>query len=303
MLLGKLKLAIKSCNAETVRTLLDEVKVEDKTFDINAPFSSPLMGVYGDTLLGEAASEGRIEIIRMLVKNYNANVNVRALWGTPIEQAVGHGHAETVRMLVKECHADFSTANILGQTPVWIAASLGRTATVRVLVQECGADINVSDHDDRSTLGIAVIWGHTDTVELLLNECYANVADVNKPDRNGYTPIWWAAAGFAGGNCQSMVRMLRKMLASRNFKGNRHLKKTVSNCPICLQDIAPDNSMVLRPCGHQVCKSCNIQLGVNYLPSVARLCPICRTLVEERTPLRQTPDYVRIRSRFCVQVP
>ena len=294
MLLGKLKVAIKSCNAETVRTLLDEVKVEDKTFDINAPFSS-----MGNTLLCEAASEGRIEIIRMLVKNYNANVNVRALWGTPIEQAVEKGHAETVRMLVKECHADFSTANILGQTPVWIAASLGRTATVRVLVQECGADINVSDHDDRSTLGIAVIRGHTDIVELLLNECYANVADVNKPDRNGYTPIWAAAAG----NCQSMVRMLRKMLASRNFEGNRHLKKTVSNCPICLEDMAPDNSMVLRPCGHQVCKSCNVQVAVNDLPSVARSCPIYRTLVKERTPLIKTPDYVRIRSRYCVQVP
>ena len=145
--------------------------------------------------------------------------------------------------------------------------------------------------------------GHTDTVELLLNECYANVADVNKPDRNGYTPIWWAGEGLAGGNCQSMVRMLRKMLASRNFEGNRHLKKTVSNCPICLEDIAPDNSMVLRPCGHQVCKRCNIQVAVNNLPSVARLCPICRTLVEERTELIKTPDYVRIRSRFCVQVP
>lgn len=209
-----LRVAITYCDTETVGMLLDEVKAKDKTFDINAPLS----GLSGINALCEAASAGRIETVRMLVNKYKADVNSISPFGTPIYLAAQKGHTETVRVLVKEFNADFWTPNNDGVTPVWIAASRGYTTTVRVLVKEFGADINVSDRYGRSTLGTAVQWGHAETVYMLLQECDANVADVDIPDKQGYTPLRTAAMRKdLGKDCEDMVRMLQKMRIPQKF--------------------------------------------------------------------------------------
>jgi len=76
--------------------------------------------------------------------------------------------------------------------PLQVAAYCNRPNMVKVLVQH-GAKVNFSNllHGSRTPICIASRHGDTDTVQML---CDLH-ADVNKADKDGCTPMLWAAAG------------------------------------------------------------------------------------------------------------
>jgi ankyrin repeat protein len=61
-------------------------------------------------------------------------------------QAAEGGHIAVVRTLVTEHHADVNVTNLEGATPLFIAAQLNRVAVVELLLQH-GANPNVAKRD------------------------------------------------------------------------------------------------------------------------------------------------------------
>eukprot|EP01138_Halocafeteria_seosinensis_P015867 gb/GECG01016192.1/.p1 GENE.gb/GECG01016192.1/~~gb/GECG01016192.1/.p1 ORF type:complete len:134 (+),score=14.69 gb/GECG01016192.1/:1-402(+) len=64
---------------------------------------------------------------------------------TPLHYAASHGKAQIVRTLIREFGADTDVENILGYTPLHYAAQNGNVAIVQVLTQEFGAKVESRD--------------------------------------------------------------------------------------------------------------------------------------------------------------
>ena len=64
---------------------------------------------YGWTALEISAINGRTEIVRMLVTDHGADVNLKNINNhfTPLENAIEGGHLETVMVMMEELDAQF----------------------------------------------------------------------------------------------------------------------------------------------------------------------------------------------------
>jgi ankyrin repeat protein len=134
---------------------------------------------------------GKLEVVRFLVKEAGANVNQAASDGTtPLVLAAQEGQLAVVLFLAKELGADINQAKHDGATPLYIAAQKGNTAVVQYLVKECGADVNQTTDDGCTPLMAAVQFGQLAVVQCLVKECGA---DVNQARPNGATPLMVAS--------------------------------------------------------------------------------------------------------------
>ena len=172
--------------------------------------------------LHTAAIDGRADVVRVLVREFGALVEVFR-WSdgwAPLHLAAAEGHVDVVRVLV-ELGANVSTArrgrtylhaaatcarayvapvfrggssrsrNDDGWAPLHCAASKGRAETVRVLVKELGAVVNVVGVHGWTPLHSAAAEGHPDTVRVLVRELGM---DVNSEQNDGWAPLHWATA-------------------------------------------------------------------------------------------------------------
>eukprot|EP01138_Halocafeteria_seosinensis_P015868 gb/GECG01016193.1/.p1 GENE.gb/GECG01016193.1/~~gb/GECG01016193.1/.p1 ORF type:complete len:212 (+),score=24.79 gb/GECG01016193.1/:1-636(+) len=90
---------------------------------------------------------------------------------TPLHYAASHGKAQIVRTLIREFGADTDVENILGYTPLHYAAQNGNVAIVQVLTQEFGAKVESRDSMWGETpLHFAASKGHCDIVRLLVED-------------------------------------------------------------------------------------------------------------------------------------
>jgi ankyrin repeat protein len=89
-----------------------------------------------------AAQENLVDAIRLLVKEFGANVNEATELGVPLFIAAGNGNLAAVHCLVKEFGADVNRAREDDGTPLFVAAQNGRVDVVRCLMEEFGAVYN-----------------------------------------------------------------------------------------------------------------------------------------------------------------
>ena len=179
--------------------------------DPNAPLTPA-----GDTALMLAARTGKSDAIRLLLEA-RADVNARENWGgtTALMWAVAQGHAEAARLLIA-AGADVNARShyvaaangrgFEGRTPVasrtdekveefasgWLtplmfASRDGGLDLVRILVG-AGADVDAVAGDGKTALALAIFNGNYDVASFLVE----NKADVNKPDAQRFTPLFWA---------------------------------------------------------------------------------------------------------------
>lgn len=138
------------------------------------------------TPLIEAAANGHLDVVRLLVEN-GADVNLKGeAWEGPLHFAAERGHVEIVQFLLDH-GADiwlFKPHN----TPLHSAARGGQLEVARILLAH-GADINWKGIDEATPLEVAVSHEQLDMVKLLL----ANGADVNSRGISGRTPLHVAA--------------------------------------------------------------------------------------------------------------
>jgi hypothetical protein len=118
-----------------------------------------------------AAQMGHTAVVRVLVKEFGADMNQRKEMGyLPFFKAALEGHTAVLRCMVIELGYDVNTANRVGATPCFVAAQIGNLAVLRCLVKDLGADINMAAHDGVTPLMIASNNKHTDTVRWLTKE-------------------------------------------------------------------------------------------------------------------------------------
>ena len=130
-------------------------------------------GLYGHpSPLHEAAEAGQVECIVALVEA-SADINARALAGwAPLHLAAHFGHFEVVQKLLS-LGADCTIPDKDGQTPLSIAATTETSGKSNLLLR----------HER-----------HTGTVRALLEaEKAAGTSSLDAPDKDGFTPLHYAA--------------------------------------------------------------------------------------------------------------
>jgi hypothetical protein len=86
-----------------------------------------------------AAEQNLVDAIRLLVKDFGANVDGSTELGVPLFIAAAEGNLAAVRCLLKEFGADVNIAREDGGTPEFVAAQNGRVDVVRCPMKEFGA--------------------------------------------------------------------------------------------------------------------------------------------------------------------
>jgi len=139
-----------------------------------------------DTLLIEAADNGHMDVVKLLIEN-GAGVNLKGeAWYGPLHAAAAKGHIEVVNILL-ENGAD---VNIFHQNkPLHNAAMNGHIEVARILLAH-GADINAKGTDEASPLHTAVSNNQLAMLKWLLSKG----ANVNPRASYGCTPLHFAAS-------------------------------------------------------------------------------------------------------------
>eukprot|EP00026_Physarum_polycephalum_P002866 Phypoly_transcript_02875.p1 GENE.Phypoly_transcript_02875~~Phypoly_transcript_02875.p1 ORF type:complete len:834 (-),score=168.92 Phypoly_transcript_02875:78-2579(-) len=154
-----------------VQSLLDEetVRVNDCDYDKR-------------TALHVAASEGHIDVVRILIRE-GADLNFADRYNaTPLDDAIHHGHQDVAKLLV-ESGAKHGVGSNFGLDLVH-AAGHGDLKNVIKLVEN-GIPINSCDYDLRTPLHLAIAGRHEQVVKYLLE----HGADITAEDRYGGTPL------------------------------------------------------------------------------------------------------------------
>ena len=165
----------------------DVIKVRgllDGGVDIN--YHSKDKQATGRTALTEAAIQGQLDVVRLLLeRGANLNWQDRAVGFTPLGWAANQGHESIVRALL-EAGADpnLATPEFL-RTPLMAAAQRGSLPIVKVLIA-AGANVNAPTCDGRTALSIAQEKKHDDVVTLLAGIGAAGTSPLPTP-----VPIPW----------------------------------------------------------------------------------------------------------------
>ena len=182
------------------------------------------------TPLHLAASEGHLDICRMLLQ-LNAYVRVRNKNGnTALHFAASGGHLEVTHMLLQR-GADINSRNKEGLTPLQRASQGMRKGYLNImhLLLDYGANCSARDKSGNTALHFAVSNGHFEATRMLLERG----ADVNSQNDKGLTPLQRASRGMWKGYLD-IIRLLLDhgaKLTARDNSGNTALHFAVSGGP------------------------------------------------------------------------
>jgi ankyrin repeat protein len=144
-----------------------------------------------------AAQAGNLEIMQMLLKR-SKEIDPNPLVAKPgvnaLHMAISKGHIEIVNLLLT---AKFKTKIDINQkgekniTPLYVAAQAGQAAIARILLN-LGADANILLVEEYTCVYVAAQKGHADVIKELAEK----EVDLNITDKKGITPLM--AAILAG---------------------------------------------------------------------------------------------------------
>ncbi len=148
--------------------------------------------------LHEAAGNGHIEIVKLLLEK-GADVNIRENCGaTPLHRAAHGGHTKVMKILLQNGADTFQRGTGCG-TPLEWAARKGQLKAIEILLDH-GADVNYE-----TPLHAAVETGHVEIVDYLV----ARGADVNKRGAGGCTPLHCTFRGQQLDGSEEMKKIRR----------------------------------------------------------------------------------------------
>lgn len=144
---------------------------------------------YGVNAMHQAARQGDLETLSLILSASDANVNERNDAGeTPLLVATRSGAMGCVEKLLT-VKADPNRPGKNGETPLCEAARLGRLVIAEMLIK-AGADIDAAPRNGQTPLLQAIRERNIDVVRVLL----ANGANVHVRDSEGRGPLTYAAA-------------------------------------------------------------------------------------------------------------
>jgi len=192
-----------------------------------------------------AARTGKTDAIKMLLDN-GAQVNAKETWGgtTALMWAVSEGHLAASRMLTDRGADVNARSNFIPAangrgfegalpveakpdqpveeyssgwlTPLMFTAREGDLELARLLVA-AGADVNAIGADGKNALALAIFNGNYAVASFLVD----SKADVNQPDAQRFTPLFWAvdrrnmekgSNGFAWLVTEDPLPLIKKLL-------------------------------------------------------------------------------------------
>uniref|UniRef100_A0A8C5C669 Ankyrin repeat domain 52a n=1 Tax=Gadus morhua TaxID=8049 RepID=A0A8C5C669_GADMO len=167
--------------AETLLSQLVNLNMADRT---------------GRSALHHAAQSGFQEMVKLLL-NKGANLSViDKKERQPIHCAAYLGHVEIVKLLVSRS-ADKSCKDKQGYTPLHAAAASGHLEIVKYLLR-LGTEPNSFGN---TALHVACYMGQ----EAVATELVNHGANVNQPNRSGFTPLHLAAVSTNGALCLELL--------------------------------------------------------------------------------------------------
>ena len=145
-------IAIREPSPKAAHALIDAPKINLNA--VNALGESPLM---------LAALKGQLEMADKMVKK-GADVN-KTGW-TPLHYAASNGHVEVIKLLL-ENHAYIDAESPNGSTPLMMASMYGNPEAVKLLIDE-GADPMLKNQQGLTAQQFAQRGNRPDSAELLL---------------------------------------------------------------------------------------------------------------------------------------
>ena len=143
--------------------------------------------LHANNSLHEAARDGNIDAIELLLKKH-VDINVDDKNGvTALMLASGNGHTQVIELLLKG-HPDINLQAKNGVTALILASLNGHIMIVDLLLKE-HANINTQEEDGWTALMLVSQKGYHQVVELLLKEH----ADINLQAKNGLTALMLAS--------------------------------------------------------------------------------------------------------------
>lgn len=139
------------------------------------------------TVLHITVANGHIDVVKALVEELGADVNVADRWGcTPLDEAEHAGHNDIVQYLKsKDAISGKQPAVNDDASALCQSAASGSLDSVQRLVQT-GVDVNQGNFDGRTAMHLACSRGHLEIVKALVE---AMGADTSPQDRWGATPL------------------------------------------------------------------------------------------------------------------
>ncbi|KAN0141757.1 hypothetical protein V8E53_000219 [Lactarius tabidus] len=192
-------------NPDIVRLLLDhgaDANVQDKS---------------GNTLLHFAASEGDLQLARVLLERIPEVVNSQNDDGSTAFLLALKRQNHDIAWLLLDHNPDVHACDEYGYTPLHVAVCNGKLDICRILLER-NADVNSQNHHRSTPLLLASEYGTPDLVQLMLD----HNADVHVCDADGDTPLHYATLGGKVEVAQLLLK-LDIEVNSRNNKGSTPL--------------------------------------------------------------------------------
>ncbi|KAK6829856.1 ankyrin repeat protein [Apiospora arundinis] len=197
-------------------------------------------GTVGRCISRACVASSIVEVVRLLIKSgADVNLNDPGYLGTPFHATFRASNNTPIVELLVESGADItavhgrygnavgvaaflSTEDMLklalskgveagvldsmGRIPLHLAASAGKLESLKVLLDH-GEDPALRDKTGRNALHWAAQSGSVACLKLILAKLGPS-ANINQPDRHGWTPLCWAARGCE----KDQLEMLRALL-------------------------------------------------------------------------------------------
>lgn len=145
-------------------------------------YRNPVTGV---SALSAASAEGHTNVVRQLVKNGQADVNLRDLAGrTPIFYAVEKDQPQALQMLLS-LGANANMKDNSGVTALMRASAKNRKECQKILLRQKGIDVNAQDNSGRNAVAYAAYAPDVDVMQNLVSA----KANINQADVQGNTPL------------------------------------------------------------------------------------------------------------------
>ena len=144
----------------------------------------------GDSPLYTASVKGRLEVIKYLIINYNCDPtdNNNELGGTPLHVACYNGHIDVVRYLIEECKCNpMCTRKDGSRTSLHEACASGHLNIVNYLITQCNCDPMCRDNTGDCPLYTASVNGRLEVIKYLIINYNCDPTDNN--NELGGTPL------------------------------------------------------------------------------------------------------------------
>ncbi|EFY94412.1 ankyrin repeat protein [Metarhizium robertsii] len=141
------------------------------------------------SILSSAASAGRTVLVEELLSKEKApETGDQSL----ISQAAANGHIETIQMLLEK-GTDVNQADGDGKTPLMLAGMHDQEETIKMLLESPGINVNAVDSDGRTAVSHAAGAWYSGCLKLLLADARV---DAKRQDAQGRSPLWYAVAAW-----------------------------------------------------------------------------------------------------------